>query len=87
MNCLHYRTAYWLQQGIFDNLQSFAEFEARVNNVVEEKDRGDIFEMLVEGFLATQPITQRVRHWVVGKIPLELRERYKLEIAPPLVET
>ena len=78
MNCFHYRAAHWLQLGIFDNLQSFGEFERRVNSVVAEKDRGDIFEIFVEAFLATQSITQRVRHWVVGKIPLELRERYKL---------
>lgn len=78
MNCLHYRAAHWIQRGIFDNLQSFGELETRVDSVVEEKDRGDIFEIFIEAFLATQSITQRVRHWVVGKIPLELRERYKL---------
>jgi hypothetical protein len=65
MNCLHYRAAHWIQKGIFDNLQSFGEFEARVDSVFEEKDRGDIFEVFVEAFLATQSITQRVRHWVV----------------------
>jgi hypothetical protein len=32
----------------------------------------------VEGYLATQTITQRVNHWVIGNIPLLLRERYKL---------
>src|SRR5215469_15945437 len=78
MNCLHYRAAHWIQRGVFDNLESFDEFETRVNSVALEKDRGDIFEIFVEAFLATQSITQRVKHWVVGKIPLELRERYKL---------
>jgi hypothetical protein len=78
MNSLHYRAAHWLQQGIFDDIQSFSDFETRVDRVVEEKDRGDIFEVFVEGFLATQSIAQRVRHWVVGHIPLELRKRYKL---------
>ena len=78
MNCLHYKAAHWIQQGTFENLQSFSEFETRVNGLVEEKDRGDIFEIFIEAFLATQSITQCVRHWVVGNIPLELRERYKL---------
>ena len=78
MNPLHPKTNHWIRQGMFDDLTSFADFEARVNEVPEEKDRGDIFEIFVEGYLATQPITQRVKHWIVGNIPLPLRERYKL---------
>jgi hypothetical protein len=41
MNAQHYRAAHWIQQGIFDGLRQFSEFEARVNAVLEEKDRGD----------------------------------------------
>src|SRR5262249_49023908 len=37
-----------------------------------------IFEIFIEAYLATQAISQRSRHWVVGDIPLNLRERYKL---------
>jgi predicted helicase len=77
-NALHYKSGYWTRQGIFDELHSFEEFEARVNRIAEEKDRGDIFEIFVEGYLATQTINQCIRHWVVGNIPLPLRERYKL---------
>ena len=78
MNALHSKAPYWLRKGIFDGLASFSDFEGRVSNVFEEKDRGDIFEIFIEGYLATQPITQWVRHWVVGDIPLPLRDRYKL---------
>jgi superfamily II DNA or RNA helicase len=81
-NALHPKSAYWIRQGIFDDLQSFEAFEARVNRVTEEKDRGDIFEIFVEGYLATQTIAQCVKHWVVGNIPLSLRERYKLPNDP-----
>ena len=77
-NALHTKSAYWIRQGIFDELQSFEAFEARVNKIAEEKDRGDVFEIFVEGYLATQTINQCVKHWVVGNIPLSLRERYKL---------
>ena len=77
-NVLHTKSAYWIRQGIFDDLQSFEAFEARVNKIAGEKDRGDIFEIFVEGYLATQAIMQSVKHWVVGNIPLSLRERYKL---------
>jgi predicted helicase len=82
MTALHPKAPYWIRQGIFDELRSFDVFENRINKIVEEKDRGDAFEIFIEGYLATQPITQRVRHWVVGDIPLSLRERYKLPRDP-----
>jgi predicted helicase len=78
VSALHPKASYWIRQGIFDKLLSFKEFEARVNKIFEEKDRGDIFEIFVEGYLATHTITQCVKHWVVGNIPLSLRERYGL---------
>ena len=78
MNPINSKAAYWLKKGIFDDLKSFDDFESRVNVVFEEKDRGDLFEIFIEGYIATQAITQRVKHWVVGNIPLEMRERYNL---------
>ena len=81
-NALHTKASHWIRQGIFDELQSFDAFEDRVNQIVEEKDRGDIFEIFVEGYLATQTINQCVKHWVVGDIPLLLRERYNLPNDP-----
>lgn len=78
MNAQHYKAAYWVRDGIFDELNSFADFEIKVNKVIEEKDRGDIFEIFIEGYLATQPIAQCVKHWIVGEIPLALREKYNL---------
>jgi superfamily II DNA or RNA helicase len=77
-NALHPKASHWIRQGIFDELETFEAFEARVNKIAEEKDRGDVFEIFVEGYLGTQTITQSVKHWVVGNIPLSLRERYKL---------
>ena len=74
----HYKASHWIKQGLFEALASFADFEQRVNQVAEEKDRGDIFEIFIEGYLATQTIAQCRRHWVVGSIPLEMRERYNL---------
>jgi superfamily II DNA or RNA helicase len=68
----------WSQSGIFNGPSSFLDFESRVNQLAEEKDRGDAFEIFIEGYLATQAIAQSRQHWVVGAIPLELRERYKL---------
>ncbi len=74
----HVKARYWIATGIFDDLTSFHDFEHRINGIAEEKDRGDVFEIFVEGFLATQDIMQCVAHWVVGDIPLTLRQRYNL---------
>ncbi len=70
MNALHYKAASWVGKGVFDSLASFSEFESRVNDIFEEKDRGDVFEIFIEAYLATQAITQHVEHWVVGGIPV-----------------
>jgi len=43
----------WIIQSIFNDLSSFEEFEQRVNSIPLEKDRGDIFEIFIEGYLAT----------------------------------
>ena len=74
----HVKARHWIATGIFDALTSFQDFEQRINGIAEEKDRGDVFEIFVEGFLATQPIIQCVTHWVVGNIPLTLRQQYNL---------
>ena len=68
----------WSQSGVFNGLPSFTAFESRVSQLAEEKDRGDVFEIFIEGYLATQSIAQCKEHWVVGSIPLALRERYNL---------
>ena len=81
-NARHSKAAEFIRSGIFNNLDSFAELESRINKIPEEKDRGDAFEIFIEAYLATQPITQHVKHWVVGGIPLPLRERYHLPADP-----
>ena len=78
MPAKHVKAKHWIATGIFDALTSFHDFEQRINGIAEEKDRGDVFEIFVEGFLATQPIMQCVTHWVVGDIPLTLRKQYNL---------
>ena len=78
MPAKHVKARHWIATGIFDALTSFHDFEQRINGIAEEKDRGDVFEIFVEGYLATQPIMQWVTHWVVGDVPLILRQKYNL---------
>ena len=60
MKALHYKAAFWVEHGIFDSLVSFSEFESRASDIFEEKDRGNVFEIFIEGYLATQAIMQHV---------------------------
>jgi superfamily II DNA or RNA helicase len=78
MNALHKKSKLWIEKGVFDGLNSFADLEARIDKYEVEKDRGDIFEIFIEGYLATHPINQHEQHWVTGQFPLKLRERYNL---------
>jgi len=78
MTAKNSRTIYWASSRIFDNVHSFTDIESRINQLAEKKDRGDVFEIFIEGYLATQSIAQCKEHWVVGSIPLALRERYNL---------
>jgi len=74
----HPKAQYWINKGIFDDLQSFRELETRISALTLNKDKGDVLEIFVEAYLHTQKINQCVRHWIVGRIPIELRERYSL---------
>ena len=71
-------SARWIREGLFERAESFEAIETRINQLAEEKDRGDVFEIFIEGYIATQSIAQCKEHWVVGSIPLALRERYNL---------
>ena len=44
----HAKASAWIRYGIFDDLKSFAGFEARANQLAEEKDRGDVCEICIE---------------------------------------
>ena len=74
----HNKTAFWLKEGIFDGVQNFRELQARIDQVSLEKDRGDVFEIFIEGYLQTQIINQCAQHWVTGNIPVSIRDRFNL---------
>ena len=72
----HSQAPYLISQGIFDSIKSFKEFEIKVSALFETntKAQGDAFEIFVEAYLLTQPITQCAETWLVGSIPVEVRE-------------
>jgi superfamily II DNA or RNA helicase len=76
----HSQAPYLISQGIFDSIKSFKEFEQKVSALFETntKAQGDAFEIFVEAYLLTQAITQCAETWLVGSIPVEVREELNL---------
>ena len=76
----HSQAPVLISQGVFDSVKTFLEFEQRVSALFETntKAQGDAFEIFVEAYLATQPILQCQETWLVGDIPVEIREALNL---------
>jgi len=67
-----------LQRGIFDELTSFRELEARVSGLATKQQRGDVFEVFVEAYLATLSIERAKDVWPGARVPHSLRKRLAL---------
>jgi superfamily II DNA or RNA helicase len=80
MTSKHYQAPSLISQKTFDGIKSFREFEQRVSNLFETntKAQGDAFEIFVEAYLATQPILQCQETYLVGDIPVDIRETLNL---------
>ena len=80
MTSKHSQASVLITQGVFDSVKTFSEFEERVSALFDTntKAQGDAFEIFVEAYLATQPILQCQETWLVGDIPVEIREALNL---------
>lgn len=80
MSSKHPYAAQLIKQGLYDNLQSFPELEKRISALGEQNTKivGDAFEIFVEGYLATQQKLQADTLWLVGQLPLEVRQQLNL---------
>ena len=78
MTSRHPKARQLVEEGIFQNLRSFAQFERRVQALANTKQVGDAFEILVEAYLHTQPHMQAANVLPVGQVPLRIRKRLNL---------
>jgi predicted helicase len=69
-----------ISRGLYDDLRSFAELEQRISNLGDENTKivGDAFEIFVEAYLATHQKLQADAVWLVGQVPLEIRNQLNL---------
>ena len=52
---------------------TFREVEARIEQIEEEKSKGDAFEVFSEAYVATQLQTEYQEFWPWGTVPLPVR--------------
>jgi superfamily II DNA or RNA helicase len=80
MSSKHGNAGLLIRRGLYENLRSFAELEQRISALGDENTKivGDAFEVFVEGFLATHQKMQSEIVWLVGQVPLEIREQLNL---------
>lgn len=65
---------------IFDSVASFRDLEQRIEALcsINTKIAGDAFEIFIEAYLATQSTFLADKVWLVGQIPLDIRQRLNL---------
>lgn len=69
-----------IQRGLYDDFCSFAELEQRICALGDENTKivGDAFEVFVGGYLATHQKMQAEAVWLVGQVPLNIRQQLNL---------
>jgi superfamily II DNA or RNA helicase len=74
----HKEAPAFLRRGFFEGLKSFSDFEARTEKLTNTKEVGDAFEILVEAYLHLDPVLCVKEVWLVGDIPLKIRNGLNL---------
>ena len=66
--------------GLFDDVAAFTDLEGRIGGLGDEHTTaiGDAFEIFFEAFLATQPIMQADRTWLVKRVDPDVRRLLNL---------
>ena len=75
----HARAPYFLKSKLFDDLNEFAELEARIKALPTKKERGDAFEVFAEAYLAIQKTTPAKEVWPFDSIPESVKQRLVLD--------
>src|SRR5262245_5399069 len=66
----HGRARRFVGCGLFDQLESFADLEARIASLPTQQDRGDAFEVFAEAYLATQKVVGAETVWPAHQVPM-----------------
>ena len=75
---LHPKARVLQRAGLFAGLKTFADLEARIAALPEEKARGDAFEVFAEAYRATQRKHDAAHLWPHGSVPLDVLKKLGL---------
>src|SRR5262244_4065004 len=80
MTSKHANAGLLIRRGLYDDLHSFAELEQRISALGDENSKavGDAFEVFVEAYLATHQKLRAEAVWLVGQVPLGIRQQMNL---------
>lgn len=77
---LHPKAREFAKSGLFAGLSSFADLEARIAAIQENKVKGDAFEVFAEAYLATQRRHEIGEVWPLDAAPMDLLKKLKLPL-------
>ena len=76
----HRRAGQFIAHKLFEQLEGFADLEARIAALPTERDRGDAFEVFAEAYLATQKLVGAQEVWPAEQIPIAVLQACCLPI-------
>jgi len=76
----HRRAGHFIARKLFEQLQDFADLEARIAALPTERDRGDAFEVFAEAYLATQKLVGAQEVWPADQVPIAVLQACCLPI-------
>src|SRR6476620_11806767 len=75
----HPRTRYFVNRGLFEQLDGFAELESRIATL-PMADRGYAFEVFAEAYLATQKVVGAEEVWPADQVPIAVLQVCSLPV-------
>ncbi|MSR64289.1 MAG: DEAD/DEAH box helicase [Verrucomicrobiae bacterium] len=69
----------FVKRGLFHELMTFCELEARLSALPTQQDRGNAFEVFAEAYLVTQSIAQAREVWPCQTTPPSILKRLALD--------
>ena len=77
---LHTKAAEYRKRGLFSGVRHFSELEWRIEALSDERQRGDVFEVFTEAYLATQRPHDAHTLWPQSATPLAVLQRLGLTV-------
>lgn len=75
----HHKAKIYLNQGLFNALNTFSDLEKRISSLPSATSRGDAFEVFAEAYLNTQKSSLAQQVWPFEEVPQSIKRLLKLD--------